>query len=91
MSVIGSPPKSAVEDQRVRSSRRLLGSPALPANSIAYIAISIDRVVALGVVAAGDLGVLAARVALGQRVDAGPVLVGEAHELADHLRRQARR
>lgn len=36
-----------------------------------------------------DVGVLAARVAFGPVLDAGPVILGQPHQLADYLRRQA--
>ena len=83
MSVIGSPPNSRAEDQRREVLARRLRRGAAAANSMAYIAISIDAVVRV-VGVAGEVGVLAARCSA--RPSAWmlrPVLLGEAHELAD--------
>ena len=73
----------------VRSS---FGSSArrLPANSIAYIAMSIDAFIAWSGSTAAMSGSWPLVLPLGQLVDEAPVLLGQPHQLADHLRRQLR-
>ena len=88
-SVIGCAAEVAVQDEGGQVLLGLARPGGAVANSMAYMAISIDGAV-VGLLAGQHVGVLAARSALGQLVEVGPVLRGQPHELADDPRRQAR-